>query len=236
MWSISATILRRDTLLSVFPSVAGRHQRGRQNSNPATTSTWAQYFCITLGRTNEDFASGVEPDTLIKVLFDSGIPLEKLLPETTRKRGGKDKTAKEGSPEKIPMAEKTRDNLTDRQICCPTYVHVVVTPVSLSRVRDERPKIAVPSPLPPCLRTIFPQKNEIRKNWVDLVYWCAQLRTQSEEVFNAIEKIKKEHGADGIDQQSWKDHASGTRAKDAGRILRWLQESTDTFTRTNFNH
>ena len=46
-------------------------------------------------------------DTLIKVLFDSGIPLEKLLLETGRKRGEKDKKPKEGSPEKIPMAEKT---------------------------------------------------------------------------------------------------------------------------------
>ena len=94
----------------------------------------------------------------------------------------------------------------------------------------------MPPPLPPCLRTKFPYKNEIRKNWVDLVYWCAQLRTRSEEVSNAIEKIEKEHGAELIDQQYWKDHASRTGAKDAGRILRWLQESTDTFMRTNFNH
>ena len=66
--------------------------------------------------------------------------------------------------------------------------------------------------------------------------WCAQLRTRSTAVFTAIEKIEIAHGADVIDQQCWKDHAFGTRAKDAGRILRWLQESTDTFTRTNFNH
>ena len=68
------------------------------------------------------------------------------------------------------------------------------------------------------------------------MYWCAQVRDRSSDVFTAIENIQKAHGAEVIDQQCWKDHASGTRAKDAGRILRWLQESTDTFTRTNFNH
>ena len=38
-----------------------------------------------------------------------------------------------------------------------------------------------------------------------------------------------------IDQQSFKDHASGTRAQDAGRILRWLADNHKTYTRTAFN-
>ena len=74
-------------------AAAGRHKRGEQNSNPATTCAWAHYVCITLNKTEEDFSSGVEMEVLIKVLFDSGIPLEKLLPETGRKRVKKDKKA-----------------------------------------------------------------------------------------------------------------------------------------------
>ena len=31
----------------------------------------------------------------------------------------------------------------------------------------------------------------MRENWVDLVYWCAQLRDKDTEVFTAIQKIEK---------------------------------------------
>ena len=55
-------------------------------------------------------------DTLIKVLFDSGIPLDKLLLETGRKRGEKDKKATDGCPQKIPMAKKHQDNLTPDKV------------------------------------------------------------------------------------------------------------------------
>ena len=77
---------------------------------------------------------------------------------------------------------------------------------------------------------------EIWKNSVDLVYWCAQLRTRATDVASAIKNIEKEHATEVIDQQCWKDHVSGTRARDAGRILQWLQDNTDCFTRTNFSH
>ena len=31
----------------------------------------------------------------------------------------------------------------------------------------------------------------MRKNWVDLVYWCAQLREKDTAVFTAINKTEK---------------------------------------------
>ena len=75
----------------------------------------------------------------------------------------------------------------------------------------------------------------MRKNWVDLVYWCAQLRDKDADVFTAIHTIGETRGTAAIDQQCFKDHASGTRAEDAGRILRWLQDNHRTYTRTAFN-
>ena len=97
------------------------------------------------------------------------------------------------------------------------------------------PRLRPPLP-PPCLRTYFPQKNEMRKNWVDLMYWCAQVRDRASDVFTAIENVEKKNGAEVSDQQCRKDHASGTRAQDSGTILRLLQENTESYTRTNFNH
>ena len=75
----------------------------------------------------------------------------------------------------------------------------------------------------------------MRKNWVDVVYWCAQLRDKDADVFAAIHNIEKTHGTAVIDQQCFKDHASGTRVQDAGRILRWLEDNHEEYTRTNFN-
>ena len=76
----------------------------------------------------------------------------------------------------------------------------------------------------------------MRKNWVDLVYWCAQLRDKDTEVFTAINKIEKNWGTTVvIDQQCFKDHAAGTRAQDSGRILRWLEDNEAEYTRTKFN-
>jgi hypothetical protein len=54
-------------------------------------------------------------------------------------------------------------------------------------------------------------------------------------VFTAIHNIERTHGTTVIDQQCFKDHASGTRAQDAGRILRWLEDNEEEYTRTNFN-
>ena len=76
----------------------------------------------------------------------------------------------------------------------------------------------------------------MRNNWVDLVYWCAQLRDKDTEVFTAINKIEKNWGTTVvIDQQCFKDHAAGTRAQDSGRILRWLEDNEAEYTRTKFN-
>ena len=52
-------------------------------------------------------------DLLIKVLFDSGIPLKKLIPDA-RKKTKKGKTA-ETPP--IPTGEKTAQNLTEEEVC-----------------------------------------------------------------------------------------------------------------------
>ena len=76
----------------------------------------------------------------------------------------------------------------------------------------------------------------MRKNWVDLVYWCAQLRDKDTAVCMAIQKIEKNHPTSVvIDQQSFKDHAAGTRAQDAPRILRWLESNGEEYTRTKFH-
>ena len=77
----------------------------------------------------------------------------------------------------------------------------------------------------------------MRKNWADLVYWCAQLRDKDTVVCMAIQKIEKNNPTTVvIDQQSFKDHAAGTRAQDAARILRWLEDNKDEYTRTKFHH
>ena len=55
-------------------------------------------------------------DTLSKVICNSGLPLDKLLPDTRRKRVKKYKKAKDGSLEKIPLGENTRDNLTQEEV------------------------------------------------------------------------------------------------------------------------
>ena len=52
-------------------------------------------------------------DVLIKVLFDSGIPMKKLLPYV-RKKPKKAKTAETPA---VPTGEKTRENLTDEEVC-----------------------------------------------------------------------------------------------------------------------
>ena len=90
---VSATILRSTTPLSVCTSAAGRHQRSQESATPSTISVWAQYFCITLNKLQETFEHGIYLDVLIKILFDSGIPMNKLLPEGGRKKTKKGKRA-----------------------------------------------------------------------------------------------------------------------------------------------
>ena len=118
MRSIYATVLRSDTPVQVCTSAAGRHQRSQENLNPSTTSTQAQYFCSTLTKMNEDFVNGVDIDILIKILFDSGIPMDKLLLDTgRRKRAKKGKKAVTVETAVVPAAERTRENLTDDEVC-----------------------------------------------------------------------------------------------------------------------
>ena len=61
------------------------------------------------------------------------------------------------------------------------------------------------------------------------------MRNCDSEVFTAIARIEKAHGTGMIDQRCRKDHASGRRAQYSGRILRWLEENAETYTRTTFN-
>ena len=85
-------------------------------------SVWAQYFCITLNKLKEIFENGIDLDVLIKILFDSGIPMTKLLPEGGRtKRAKKSKTAE---THVVPTADKTRENLTKEEVCSVSPVHV----------------------------------------------------------------------------------------------------------------
>ena len=80
-----------------------------------------QYFCITLRKLKETFENGIDMDVLIKILFDSGIPMKKLLPEGGRKKTKKAKTAE---TQGVPTAERTRENLTDEEVCSVSPVHV----------------------------------------------------------------------------------------------------------------
>ena len=112
---VSATVLKVQTPTSVCTAAAGRHQRMQESSTPSTMSQWCQYFCITLkGQPKSKFEDGIPMDTLIKLLFDSGIPLSKLLPQA-----GSKKPKKGNTPEKpaIPIKEKTAQNLTDEEVC-----------------------------------------------------------------------------------------------------------------------
>ena len=111
---VSATVLKAGTPTSVCTAAAGRHQRMQESSTPSTMSQWCQYFCITLKGKKEKFDDGIPMDMLVKLLFDSGIPLSKLLPQA-----GSKKPKKGHTPEKpaIPIREKTAQNLTDEEVC-----------------------------------------------------------------------------------------------------------------------
>ena len=86
---------------------------------------------------------------------------------------------------------------------------------------------------------LFLQMQTMRKNWVDILYWCGKLQNTVEDcghrVSHAIGKIEEAHGKEAIDQQCWKDHAAGTRAHDAVTILEWLEDNKETYTRGGFN-
>ena len=84
---VSATILRSLTPL---------HQRSQESASPSTMSFRAQYFCITLRKLKETFENGIDMDVLIRILFDSGIPMKKLLPEGGRKKTKKANTVIDG--------------------------------------------------------------------------------------------------------------------------------------------
>ena len=112
---VSATVLKVNTPTSVCTAAAGRHQRMQESSIPSTMSQWCQYFCITLkAKNNTTFEKGIPMAMLIKLLFDSGIPLSKLLPQA-----GSKKPKKGHTPEKpaIPLRDKTAQNLTEEEVC-----------------------------------------------------------------------------------------------------------------------
>ena len=121
MWYVSATILRMGTPVHVCTSAARRHQRSQESASPSTMSVGVQYFCITLNKLKETFENGIDLDVLIKILFDSGIPMTKLLPEGGRKKAKKSKTAETHA---LPTAKKTRENLTEEEVCSVSPVHV----------------------------------------------------------------------------------------------------------------
>ena len=121
MRHVSATVLKSNTPTAVCTAAAGRHQRSQESATPSTMSQWCQYFCILLAKLKTSFESGVAMDVLIKLLFDSGIPLQKLLPQGVRKKGKKAKTAETPA---VPTAERTRDNLTVEEVCSASPVHV----------------------------------------------------------------------------------------------------------------
>ena len=118
---VSATVLKSNTPIPVCTAAAGRHQRSQESASPSTMSVWAQYFCITLRKLKETFENGIDMDVLIRILFDSGIPMKKLLPEGGRKKTKKAKTAE---TQGVPTAEKTQENLTDEEVCSLSPVHV----------------------------------------------------------------------------------------------------------------
>ena len=86
----------------------------QESSTPSTMSQWCQYFCITLKGKKEKFDDGIPMDMLVKLLFDSGIPLSKLLPQAGSKKPKKGHTLEKPA---IPIREKTAQNLTDEEVC-----------------------------------------------------------------------------------------------------------------------
>ena len=112
---VSATVLKAGTPTSVCTAAAGRHQRMQESSTPSTMSQWCQYFCITLkSKPKAKFEDGIPMDMLIKLLFDSGIPLTKLLPQAASKKLKKGKAPETPA---IPIREKTAQNLTEDEVC-----------------------------------------------------------------------------------------------------------------------
>ena len=110
---VSATVLKSNTPIAVCTAAAGRHQRSQESATASTMSQWCQYFCISLNKLKTTFESVVEMDVLIKLLFDSGIPLKKLLPDARKKT----KKAKTAETPAVPTVEKTPQNLTEEEVC-----------------------------------------------------------------------------------------------------------------------
>ena len=111
---VSATVLKVQTPTSVCTAAAGRHQRMQESSIPSTMSQWCQYFCIALVKHKTTFERGIPMDVLIKLLFDSGIPLTKLLPQAPSKKVKKGKAPETPA---VPIGETTTQKLTQEQVC-----------------------------------------------------------------------------------------------------------------------
>ena len=111
---VSATVLKSNTPTAVCTAAAGRHQRMQESATPSTMFQWCQYFCISLAKLKTTFEKGVAMTVLIKLLFDSGIPLAKLLPQGVRKKVRKGKTAETPA---VPTGDRTPQNLTEEEVC-----------------------------------------------------------------------------------------------------------------------
>ena len=114
MQFVSATVLKVNTPTAVCTAAAGRHQRMQESAIPSTMSQWCHYLRISLAKHKTTFENGVSMDVLIKLLFDSGIPLTKLLPQAPSKNKKKCKAPETPA---IPIGEKTAQNLTEDEVC-----------------------------------------------------------------------------------------------------------------------
>jgi len=112
MREVNAQVLKRGTPPEVCAAAAGRHQRQQMRTTASSTSQHCRHFCVRLKGVDVD--TGLKLDVVVKILMDSGIPLENLLGKQKRKKAPTKTPTKKGKePANAKDAVVQRDDSND---------------------------------------------------------------------------------------------------------------------------
>ena len=117
MREVNAQVLKRHTPVEICAAAAGRHQRQQMRTTASSTSQWCRHFCVRLKGVNVD--AGLKLDVVVKILLDSGMPMENLVGKEKKKKASqkKEKDAAQGE-KKTAVAQKDdkADPITKEQV------------------------------------------------------------------------------------------------------------------------
>ena len=105
MREVNAQVLKPRTPVEVCAAAAGRHQRQQIQTTASSTSQHCRPFCIRLKGVDVD--AGLKLDVVLKILMDSGMPMENLVGKEKKKKASqkKEKDAAQGE-KKTAVAQK----------------------------------------------------------------------------------------------------------------------------------